>query len=71
MKTGQGIPHITVGAVLFLVGGYLANSFYNYDIGIMTTTLWINAVIFSVISLLGLFILIYGIRKILTKQKDD
>ena len=71
MKTGQGIPHITMGAVLFLVGGYLAYSFYNYDIGKTTTTLWIDVIIFSVISLLGLFILIYGIRKILTKQKND
>lgn len=67
MKKGNGIPHVIVGAVLFLVGGYLAYSFYDYDIGIITTTLWRDVIIFSVISLVGLVILLYGIKKLMKK----
>ena len=68
MKLSNGIPHIIVGAVLFVVGGYLAYSFYFFEIGIMTTTLWRDVIIFSMISIVGLIILIFGIRKIVKKQ---
>lgn len=68
MKPGSGIPHVTVGAVLFIIGGYLAWSFYEYDFGKMETTPWDSVVMFSVISILGLLILINGIKKIKMKK---
>ena len=63
VKKNSSIPPIVVGAVLFLVGGYLAYSFYDYNVGIVTTTLWREVIIFSMISAIGLFLLIYGIKK--------
>jgi len=67
LKKSSGIPHIVVGTILLLVGGYLAYSFYYYDTGIMITTLWRDVIIFSLISVLGLIILIFGTRKTLKK----
>jgi len=69
MKLRNGIPHITVGAVLSVVGGYLAYSFYNFNTGLISTTIWRDVIIFSVISVLGLIILIYGIGKISRKPE--
>jgi hypothetical protein len=64
----KGIPPTVVGTVLFLVGGYLAYSFYNYETGIVTTTLWREVITFSVISIVGLTILLYGIKKLIKKN---
>ncbi len=68
MNLKSGIPHIAVGAVLFIIGGYLAWSFYDYDIGTIKGTFWDSAILFSVISFLGLLILIYGIKKMKIKK---
>jgi len=60
----NGIPQMIVGAVLFVVGGYLAYSFYNLNTGLISTTSWRDVILFSVISFIGLIIMIYGIKKI-------
>jgi hypothetical protein len=69
MKQKNGIPHLIVGSVLFIVGGYLAYSFYDYDSGIMEATPWDSVIIFSVISVLGLVIFVYGAGKILKNKR--
>ena len=64
MNPKNGFPHIVIGTVLFIIGGFLAYSFYDYDMGLITATFWDSVIIFSVISFIGLLLLIYGISKV-------
>jgi hypothetical protein len=68
MISKNGIPHIVVGAVLFIVGGYLAWSFYDYDMGTTEAAFLKSVILFSVISVLGLIILIFGMKKMRLKK---
>ncbi len=70
MKLSKSIALITVGSILFIFGGYLAFSFFNFEIGIMTITIWRDVIIFSIISIIGLAILLFGIRKLIRNKSQ-
>ena len=54
---------IIIGSILLLFGGYLAFTFFNFNTGIIRMTVWRDVVIFALIALIGLIIMIYGIKK--------
>ena len=53
-----------IGGILFVFGALLAYHFANWNLVFFRVTIWRDVIIFSVISLLGLAMLIFGIVKL-------
>jgi hypothetical protein len=53
-----------VGAILFVFGALLAYYFANWNLVFFWVTMWRDVITFSIISLVGLAMLIFGIIKL-------
>ncbi len=60
-----------IGTILFVFGGMMAYSFSNWNFIFFRVTIWRDVIIFSIISLLGLIMLIFGIIKIVQFRHND
>jgi len=58
-----------IGAMLFIFGGIMAYSFSSWNLIFFKVTFWRDVIIFSIISLLGLIILIFGIVKLVRSKR--
>ena len=66
MKNWKHILLLCFGAFLFLGGGYLAIQFYAFPVmPVIKMTIWRDVIMFSIVSVIGLAILIYTVIKII------
>jgi len=71
MKPKAFFTIMIIGAILFVFGGLMAYSFANWNFIFFRVTMWRDVITFSVISLVGLTMFIFGIVKLVRLKRSS